>query len=970
MAFDFSSYEQLLNEDTTSPESINEMIKELDTLDVGLAYDDLVKLRSLKERASEKLNAKPQSSPQRNNNENIAPDANIRVEDGPSLLDSKQNNQERREMVGKEFRDGVFTSQAHRDFYIEQLLKGEIEIPSSEENRAKLDALTGGSEGISTLQEKLALEAVQKYALNYTENTTYGAAKEKVIDDKQSKKLNDLGLKDALNNYLKVSKKDETAFILREAQKAVIDCQIGGEKPYKEYVDKLTTLRDNTSKWRFIRRRKLNKVIKDLDPVAYWKNKRDQYLEPTSLSGADDLMAQNRYIKKADKADKDKQFDKIASKLEDAIEIRRKDASMKWFSKNFGAKIKLKTKILFNKSPKRLTKKLLKVGTIKKLNDYVGKLDTDITAAKQEEFADRHMIKAKNLKLNLLNTLKSSCQAQSSNLESQRKSVIEALGNDDIATAEKTFDNFMQNLQKRVNVVNEQYEESLQSSQQVKLYKKLHGELPKNGKVNQEIITTSTVLQQLCQEMGYHDIESLLRANKVPEKEIAAIKEKLEPKKQERPEKLSEPVNEVKEDTPINEVRESTPVNEQQTATLGNDVTARGENADLALEGYTKDENAYVNDDTKDTVLFNIAEDNSRYDLITKDKDGNDREPTEAEVKAMVQQMAKDGIKEITLEPGFAPETEALFVKTLEENNIAITNKEEVEQRQAEADKLNIVQNEDEGKPKDETKPVVQNEDEGKPKDETKPVVQNEDEGKPKDETKPVVQNEATDKTEEKPNRRKNTRQKPEQVTKLERGEIDYKTVFTAAINSAKTAEEQIDKIKLIDRIQKGEKLSSEEINRSLGKGTQQAEFFLNLSAVRDYEKDPDYKKDKDLRQWVEDEKAAAGIVGGSVEKLSVKLSTITDLAQGHKTLGDLEKDNAYRNLPKYAQQAAKNLVNLNNNEDLSPKQKTVLQGQILNRVIEGKEQYKKHTEMVLKTKDKGKSKDAPKISQKDNGRS
>ena len=121
-----------------------------------------------------------------------------------------------------------------------------------------------------------------------------------------------------------------------------------------------------------------------MDPAAYWRNKRDQYLKPTSLSGADDLIAQNRYIRKADKADKDKKFDKIASKLENAIEIRRKDASMKWFSKNFGAKIKLKTKILFSKSPKRLTKKLLKVGTIKSLNDYIGKLDANIAEAKQE----------------------------------------------------------------------------------------------------------------------------------------------------------------------------------------------------------------------------------------------------------------------------------------------------------------------------------------------------------------------------------------------------------------------------------------------------------------------------------------------------------------------------------------------------------------------------------------------------------
>lgn len=932
MAFDFSQYEQLLNEDTTSPEIINNMLKELDTLDVGLAYDDVAKLRSLKERASEKLNAKPQSSPQRNNNENIAPNANIRVEDGASLLDSKQNNQERREMVGKEFRDGVFTSQAHRDFYIEQLLKGEIEIPSSEENRAKLDALTGGSEGISALQEKLALEAVKKYALSYTENTTYGAATERVIDDKQSKKLNDFGLKDALNKYLKVSKKDETAFILREAQKAVIDCQIGGEKPYKEYVDKLTTLRDNTSKWHFIRRRKLNKVIKDLDPAAYWRNKRDQYSNPTSLSGASDLTAQNRYIKKINKFDKDKRFAETATKLENAIEMRRKDASMKWFSKNLGAKIKLKTKILFSQSPKRLTQKLLKVGTIKSLNDYIGKLDTNIAEAKQEEFADRRMIRAKNLKLDLLNALKSNCQQQCTNLEEMKKQAIDALGNDDIATAEKSFDTFLQNLQKRVNVVREQYEENLQASQQVKLYKKLHGELPKNGKVNQEIITTGAVLQQLCKEMGYNDIEALLRANKVPEKEIAAIKEKLNPKKQESPANQAEPINEVKEDIPMNE---------QQAPTLGNDATVSGRNADLVLDGYIKDENVYVNNETKDTALFGVAEDKSRYDLITKDKDGNDREPTEAEVKAMVQQMAKDGIKEITLEEGFATETEALFVKALEENNIAITNKEEVEQRQVErieeADKHNNERNE-----ADAIEPVEQKEADGQPQP---PVTQ----GRPKEE-------ETNDKDQETPNRRK-TRPQPEKVTPLQRKTFDIKKVFVAALNSTK-ADETFKK-NLTDRIQKNEKITIRELKQAFGNASQTADFFCNAAAIIDFANDPDYKKTKNTKADENSSEAPKDLeLKNWVEKgkTDVKRSVITNLAEKYKDIKELEKDPVYDTLPGYARQGVCNLLKLNTNKDIKPELKTMLKGQILSLVDQGKKQSKKLSQDVQKrTIDKSK---------------
>ena len=58
--------------------------------------------------------------------------------DGLSRLDDFANNQDRRNFVAKEFVQGNFTSKAHADFYIDQLLKGNLVMPTDQKDIAKI----------------------------------------------------------------------------------------------------------------------------------------------------------------------------------------------------------------------------------------------------------------------------------------------------------------------------------------------------------------------------------------------------------------------------------------------------------------------------------------------------------------------------------------------------------------------------------------------------------------------------------------------------------------------------------------------------------------------------------------------------------------------------------------------------------------------------------------------------------------
>lgn len=832
--------------------------------------------------------------------------------DGPSQLNSFSTNQERRNFVAREFVQGKFTSQAHADFYIDQLLKGNLVMPTDKKDIDKIDALLGGKEGIQKLQEQLAQDVVTKWAADHWANANAGVGQlrqtSQISGLEDVKKFDDFGLEKAVRKYQKAEKKDDLARIMREARQKTIEVRFnGGNDDCDKYAQELKAKRDGISKWHFIRRQKLTRAIKNIDSAS-------------------------RVSKR-----KEKRFNRLKNKLNSVIEMKNNEASMKWMSKNMLKKAKLKIGLAFSRSPEKLTQKLFESANVKQLNDFTKELNskyaelTDKTKLEEIRLGDTKTAEGYNLHIGMMNSVINKCTNRANEMENQRLLAIRNLDGNVADSTGEALQSVTKNLQNRVDLLSSEYDKQIAKNPHAQLYMQLHGgELPQNGRINQEIITTGAMLQQMCKVMGYNDIESLLKASNLRPQEIEDIKTKLlATKTKEETPQNSEIVTENDENSNGNETGENTAPSEQQTqANVGHNPVQQPVEIETELQGYTKGGDAvYTNTENQDTVLFGIAQDKSRYDLIAQDKDGQEREPNEMEIRAMVQQIAKDGNTEITIEPGFSKETEALFLKAFDEQKIEVTNREEIEKR------------------------IVEN---TKAEDKT---VAEEENINTEDKTKPATNDETN---------------KPSEPETLTKGEFNLRKVLVGAITSAKTDEEQIEKINLINKIQKGEKISQKEINEVLGKDTPVGRFFSNLSSIREFEQDPEYRNNKEMRNWVDKEKEENNISDKKVGGLSVKLSAVIELAKKHTShdVAEIENDETYKLLPNYAKQGVKNLVKLYNAEDkdLKPADKTRLQGQILGQVIEGRSQLRNITKEVRQLKQRPTT-NSQLPSQRDDGR-
>lgn len=832
--------------------------------------------------------------------------------DGLSRLDDFANNQDRRNFVAKEFVQGNFTSKAHADFYIDQLLKGNLVMPTDQKDIAKIDAMLGEKEGIQRLQEQLAQDVVADWAAEHWKTANAGVGKlwqaSQISGLEDVNKFDDFGLGKTLRKYQRAANKDNFARLMREAQKKAIEVRFnGGNDDCDSYAQGLRAKRDGISKWHFIRRLKLRQAIKSIDSAS-------------------------RVSKR-----KEKRFDRLAKRLNNVIEMKKQDASMKWMSKNILKKAGLKIGLAFRRSPEKLTDKLLKSANIKQLNDFTKGLNgkyaelTDKNKMEEIKHGDTKTAEGYNLYIGMMNSVINKCTNQANQMENQKLLALKNLDGNIPESTTETLQSITQNLQNRVDWLSREYSNKITKDQRIQLYMKLHGdELPKNGRIHQEIITTSAVLQQMCKAMGYNDIESLLKASNLRPQEVEDIKTKLlgSKTKDQTPQK-PEIVTENDENYPTNEADENVAPNEQQAkANVGRNHINQPVEIETELAGYTKGDDAvYTNTENQDTVLFCIAQDKSRYDLIAQDKDGQEREPNETEINAMVQQIARDGNKEITIEPGFSKETEALFLKAFDEQKIEVTNREEIEKRIAENTKA---------------------------EDKT---VTGEEHINTEDKTKPATNDEAT---------------KSAEPETLSRKQFNLKEVIVGAINSAKTDAEQIEKINMINKIRKGEKISQKEINEVLGKDTPVGKFFSNLSSIREFERDPEYRNDKEMKNWVDKEKKENNIRDEEIGNITVKISSVIDLAKKYTgaDIAELEKDENYHLLPKYAKQGIKNLVKLYNAEDgnLKSEDKTRLQGQILGQVIEGRSQLRNITKEVQQLKQRSTT-NSKLPSQRDDGR-
>lgn len=900
---DIEKYEKILNGSEINPDELKNILSDIANTDAGLSYENQAKLRSLRERANQKLkelDATSRTTPESEAaSSDAAPSSDITIEPNEAEQEKYNNlksNQERREFVISEFNNGKFSAESHKDFYIEQLSKGEILF--HEANREKLENLLGGEKGFFDLQENIARQTVERFSSD--RQLSPGMATTGMVAAEQQLEVNDLGLKDAVKGIKKTRKKDDIDFLIREAQKAAIDRKFNGGDAYYSYRDALRQKKEQTSKWRFARRRKLEKALRDVDPKTYWATKKVNggWLgQTTGYYGLRNYLA-NR---------KDKRFNKFKGKLERVTELKAVDASTKWMSKQFGKKLKTKWSLFWRRSPETLTKKLLKNATITGLDSYVKTLDQKL-ASLPRYADDRLRQQALDTRKQLLLSLKASCVDKKGNLAETRDGIIAQMGNDEIKNMAPQHKKFLNNLEARVALIKQNYNDTLANDPQFQVYLKLHNPAPENGKVNQEIITTEAVLQQICKDMGFKNIESMLKAQGIPDGEIEAVKKSLLPEK---------PKNEGAETD--KEQTNSSEENTVQSSNVGRNDG--GQARELELENYTRaeGEQAYKNENG-DSVLFSVAEDKSRYDLVTKDKNEQNREPTNDEIKAMAAQLAKDGVKEVVLEDSFSPQAQANFLIHLENNNIAIKNLEEVKKRLS-AERQEPVQSEEKTKGNDETSQT-------------------------KTET----------------NGSKEDKESSQEVWTAEK-------VIISAITKSKDEKEQIEKIKMIEQIQNGNFAMNGkdyiEFVGSIGKtfDKEEAEYLKNLAAAKSLEKDMKDEKSKDANaDWIKEEKTAANVKTAN-QNQAADVSKIKEAAKKFSNQEKIdENDPAFRNLDKEAQKTIKTIVAARGKAK-TPEEKQKAENQVIVRFLNAKHQRsvnrnssksKNNTRQRLNVQDKG----------------
>ncbi len=980
MALDLSEYESILSNPDATVEGLNNALNDLSSDEGKISFDR----EDLKRRFEEKIKSMttseaPASEPIKP--QNTDGEDKIVVNDGSSRLDEMFSNNERREFVGNEFRNGEFSSQAHVDFYIEQLAEGNLVFPD-EKSLGKLKNLLDDQVKKAQPQETIAKKILNDFAVDRRINSMAptGAA---------PTTINDFGLTDALDRYQKGKSKDSADYMLREAQKAAIANRFtgyeDGKNPYAGFIDNLKEEKDKTSKWKFNRRRKLEKARRDIDPAAYYGEK--------ELNGSW-LGRKTGYYKLRKKIVdyKGKSFDRIAIRLDKVLDLKSENASYKWLSKNAFKKLGTNAKLayyqtLYLGSSEKLTNRLMDHANITKLQSYSRGLSEKINKAQNEYISDRPTADARAMYQNMLKQIQQSCQNRENSLAEQKKEMIGSLGNDDIENATKNFDSFTVNLDNRVALLKQRYNEECAKNPLLRVLQTVETQMPdKNASQvpdtddpqmsdnqihNREIITHEAVLQQVAKELGFPNIDNLLKSRGISDGEIESIKEKLLPKNREGTKENSE---EELKDTPANEqkaVNEQTPVNEVQ-ANVGNEVP-----------DYNNEDNAqpdirqtYPNGDKMDLY---IAEDKSRYDLVTQDQNGETREPTAEEISALVEQLGKDGITEVNLENGFSEKTQQAFLAELNKQKIAVANREEVENRLKDAEKLNTENNASEkeqpnGRTEEEKPNAAKNENtpnaaEDKKSEERKDADSNrkENENRLKDTEKLNIENKASEK--EQSNGRPEEG-KPNPAKDKENEEKNIQKVMIRAVTDSKDEAEQLAKLKVIEKVQSGEFDKSgegylnftKEIVNTFGEKNSDTITLLEISAAKALQDDA-RKEAKEAKQTQQDKSQKAENdryiektlkdenieLANANSKSSLKVSGIINLANKYKDKGaeELRKDDTYKLLPKYAKQGAENLFHLEHADNLKPEQKQLLRGQILGRVIDQKHQSKRVTHQL-----------------------
>ncbi len=833
-------------------------------------------------------------------------------------FEAQNNNQDRREFVGREFMSGEFSSRKSFNFFLDQYLKGELIIDNTPENKEKLYELLGGEQGILLEQEKMAARTVKDFASDRKVRagmaTTGMAVSENMVE------VDGKELTDAIASYKKRSGKDDVNDLIKEAQIAAANRMLEGSLDnYYDLKKQLQSQKDNLSPWKLRPRLKIEKAIRDMDPSAYYSTKEND---------ATNLVSKYYYKARGWFADRnDNAVTRNTKKLEAVMKLKNKDASTKWMSKQFGEKLGAKFKLFFRASEERLQKRILKKASQRDLKNLQDKIAGFAAENSGNQYFDRKKIEAQAKRAAQLEAMSKACIERSSELGKLKETTLEALGAKEFDSKNKPLDKISKILNDKVAKIQHQFAEASAKNPKLQAYIKLNGgQLPENALVNREIITTDAVLQQMCKDLGFESTDAFLKAQGLSDNEIESVKQKITAKKvateeksaEERPENDQERTNQQEQQNTTTleteaaqyqnqpeEVNET--VSTGRTSKLGSEYNYDDKFFNFSLDGYTRGdgENFYTSENGN-TLVVGTSKDSNDYFISARDAEGQKRPPEGNEIDVLVKQMVADGITNVNLNGDFDGATKEAMLQKFAENNIVVNNREEVEKEVAQW-------RETQAQAKTQEQEVKQPEAEAKTSEEQ---AKNNEANENTAEQSPKVQTPNTDKVAEE--------------------KMSIEKVMINAVSNSASQEEQIKKIKMIEGIQKGEKIAFAEINDTFGAKSPEAAFLREVAAAKELQV---MEEASEIKEWINDEKANAGIRSvHDINKVTI-VSTVAKIAENFKDkdIKEVENDDAFKLLPKYAKQGVKNLISVENSKDLTPGQKTTLRGQILGKVVEGK---------------------------------
>lgn len=567
-----------------------------------------------------------------------------------------KNNEERRKIVIQEFQNGEFTHQEHKDFFIEQFAKGEISIDKqNEEMRSKLENILGGNDGMQQRKETL-LKSIVSNSLNTYTTTASGMAP--VIGK------DDFGLSVAKEDVRKKGNKTDFDELMAEVDRlALLKRELGTEQ--KEKVAKREEeLRKNLEefksgekklKWYQLRRQqRLNKVDEKLDPIGYWNEQR-QY-------NGSSLYVQFMHRRATQRTNN---TEKYKEKLNNVIEAKAIDASTGWFSKRVGEKIKAKTTILFSRSPEKLLEKFQQNATVSDMAEYQEELQAKLTSKNESYNTGIYTTSEQAEHDKYIEYYGDFAKTLEEAAEQKRKDVADL--EKGIKGTEYSSDKpemVAGNLKSKLEQVKRSFEQTEKDDIVLKAWNNFHdANSDESGK-----FTDDQILQIICEQSGFENIEGLLRSMGIPENKVSELKEQILGKQ-----KDEKPTNPAPTEQEYQQENQSENVQPSQAKVTVAENAPEGQEAIANTAFYQSSENEYV------------------YNKQAVSGGENPLASKEEQIKTLLTQLKTQGVKDIEI-TGFDDSMAKAFKDVLESDEFKdvfnVTNKEQFDEQVKNAEKV------------------------------------------------------------------------------------------------------------------------------------------------------------------------------------------------------------------------------------------------------------------------------------------